>query len=81
MKRRCAAQCGLAAAAVAVAAVRVLTYRVEALIGRPGARPSVVRATHRPLAGVSVIGWRWVGGRRLPSQARGFCPRLMVSNY
>ena len=65
----------------ASSAVRVPTYRVGALIGHPGARPSAVRATRRPLAGVSVIHWLVVGGRRLPSQARGFCPRLLVSNY
>ena len=56
MKRRYRASCGLPAA---VAAVRVPTYRVGAFIGRPGARSSAVRATRRPLAGVSVIGWRW----------------------
>ena len=60
-KRRYRASCGLPAA---VAAVRVPTYRVGGLIGRPGARPSAVGATRRPLAGVSVIGWG--GGRQSP---------------
>ena len=47
----------------AVAAVRVPSCRVGALIGRPCARPSAVGATRRPLAGVSsVIGWG--GGRQ-----------------
>ena len=45
--------------AAVAAAVRVPTYRVGALIGRPGARPSAVRATRRLLAGMSVIGRRW----------------------
>ena len=55
MKRRAvllSTFCGLLAA---VAAVRVPTCRERALIGRrPGARPSAVGATRRPLAGVRV---------------------------
>ena len=55
-KRRYRTSCGLSAA---VAAVRVPTYCVGAFIGRPGARPSAVRATRRPLAEVSIIGGKW----------------------
>ena len=70
MKRRRAAQyralCGRLPAAVA--AVRVPTCHVGALIGRIGACPSAVGATRRPLAGVSVITVLAGGGRQSPAK-------------